>query len=112
MSLPGLPRSAAVRRNARRRLSVLVATVALLTAGLAPLATPAGARPSDFTITAAAGSTTAYVANFNDDTVSVINSATNAVTATIPVGDGPRFAAATPTPGGSTSPTSWPTRYR
>lgn len=35
MSSPGLPRSAAVRRNARRRLSVLVATDALLTAGVA-----------------------------------------------------------------------------
>jgi len=31
-----------------------------------------------------------YVPNYNDDTVSVINTATNAVIATISVGDGPR----------------------
>jgi YVTN family beta-propeller protein len=39
---------------------------------------------------------TAYVANVVDDTVSVIDTATNTVTATITVGDGPIFVAVSP----------------
>ncbi|MFI8387589.1 YncE family protein [Streptomyces sp. NPDC085540] len=37
-----------------------------------------------------------YVSNLNDDNVSVIDTVTNAATATIPVGDGPQGVAATP----------------
>lgn len=72
----------------RGRLSALVATVALLTAGLVALATAAGTRPAD--------PTTAYVANFNDDTASVINLATNAVTGTIGGLPGAGFTAVSP----------------
>ncbi|HKR49151.1 MAG TPA: YncE family protein [Pseudonocardiaceae bacterium] len=71
--------------------SLLVAVlvfVAAFVGGLVALAAPAVANPR--------GSTTAYVANFNDDTVAVFDIATNTVTATVSVGNGPRFVAATP----------------
>jgi YVTN family beta-propeller protein len=42
---------------------------------------------------------TVYVANVNDDTVSVIDTATNTVTATIPVGSHPIYVAADPAAG-------------
>ena len=49
--------------------------------------------PKDASISAPSWSPTgtqlAYVANFDDGTVSVVSTATNAVSATIPVGNGP-----------------------
>ncbi len=42
------------------------------------------------------GSNTAYVANFIDDTVSVIRTSDNTVIDTIPVGDGPYAVAVMP----------------
>ncbi|MGW2698772.1 YncE family protein [Streptomyces sp. NPDC001340] len=65
-----------------------VAGLAVL-AGLAvPLAvaTPAAAQTGTFT----------YVTNFGSDSVSVIDTGTNTVTATVPVGDGPFDVAVTP----------------
>ena len=46
--------------------------------------------------TAAEAQTFAYVANASSDTASVIDTATNTVTATVPVGDGPVGVAVTP----------------
>ena len=45
---------------------------------------------------AAARAQNAYITNFNDGTVSVINTATNTVVATIPVGGHPYGVAVTP----------------
>ncbi|MCZ4101427.1 IPT/TIG domain-containing protein [Streptomyces sp. H39-C1] len=56
--------------------------------GLTAVAAPAHAVP--------AGATTAYVANASDNTVSAVDTATNTVTATIPVGFGPQGVAAAP----------------
>ncbi|MFF3684429.1 YncE family protein, partial [Streptomyces sp. NPDC002187] len=69
-------------------LRAWVAGVAVL-AGLAvplAMATPAAAQTGTF----------AYVANSVDGTVSVIDTATNTVTTTIPVGSGPFGVAVTP----------------
>ena len=76
------------RGRFRRRLTALAATAALAVAGMAALAAPAHA--------AAPGVSTAYVANANDNSVSVINTATGVLTATIPVGSHPGSVAATP----------------
>jgi len=56
---------------------------------------PVGLLP--MAVVAAPGADTAYVGNFGSGTVSVINGATLAVTATIPVGSGPRALALHPT---------------
>src|SRR5215510_8188845 len=49
-----------------------------------------------FGASAALAQTKAYVTNFGDNTVSVIDSTTNTVTATIPVGSNPVGVAVTP----------------
>jgi YVTN family beta-propeller protein len=72
---------AATRRpggRLRRVLVALTSTAAVTTAGLAVPATPA--------VAVAAGGTTAYVTDFNANTVSVVDTATNTVTATVPTG--------------------------
>ncbi len=43
-----------------------------------------------------AGGPQAYITNFSDNTVSVIDTASNTVTATVPVGAGPRGVAVNP----------------
>ncbi|MEU3460563.1 IPT/TIG domain-containing protein [Streptomyces sp. NPDC006733] len=72
----------------RRRITALAASVALGLSGLTALAAPAHAIPP--------GATTAYVANATDNTVSAVDTATNTVVATIPVGFGPQGVAAAP----------------
>ncbi len=57
-------------------------------------ATIVGNDPDGVAVDPAAG--TVYVANDGDGTVSVIDVATNSVTATIPVGSGPYAVAADP----------------
>ena len=60
-----------------------VAGLAVLAGLMLPLAAASPAAAGD-------GNPRAYVTNFNSDTVSVINTRTNTVAKTIPVGDGPR----------------------
>ena len=71
---------------------------------------PVGAVPDGVAVDPAAG--TVYVANDDDNTVSVIDAATNTVTATIPVGADPDAVAADPPPGPSTWPTTTTVRCR
>jgi YVTN family beta-propeller protein len=54
----------------------------------------------------------AYVTNFGSDTVSAVNTATNAVIATIPVGDAPVEVAIGRGGGGGTSMTSHHHQHR
>jgi YVTN family beta-propeller protein len=49
-----------------------------------------------FPVGAWAGGPMAYITNINDNTVSVIDTASNTVTATVPVGNGPNGVAVTP----------------
>ncbi|HEX3494293.1 MAG TPA: hypothetical protein VHT48_02795, partial [Methylocella sp.] len=62
----------------------MIAVWAVLAMGLGALASPAEAAPF------------AYVANGNDNTVSVIDTATNTMVATVPVGSQPVGVAVTP----------------
>ena len=78
-------RAGLARRSARGCLLALVPAAVLTAAGLTA---SAQAAPT--------GTTLAYVANGGDNTVSVINTATNAITATIPVGPRPQLVAVTP----------------
>ncbi|MEK8108200.1 hypothetical protein NKG94_30975 [Micromonospora sp. M12] len=76
-------------------------------AGLAALVLAAVAVVASALPAQAATTVVAYVANQNDGTVSAIDTATNTVIATVPVGsDDPRAVAVTRTAPASTSPTS------
>ncbi|MCZ4124821.1 YVTN family beta-propeller repeat protein [Streptomyces sp. H39-S7] len=81
-------RARTAQPGGRRRLTALAASAALGLSGLTALAAPAHAVPL--------GATTAYVANASDNTVSAVDTATNTVIATIPVGFGPQGVAAAP----------------
>ena len=62
--------------------------------GGVPATIPVGNGPNAMAVNPAG--TYAYVANYNDNTVSVIDTATNTVTATIPVGHVPDAVAVNP----------------
>ncbi|MFE3934737.1 YncE family protein, partial [Streptomyces goshikiensis] len=70
-------------------LRALVAGLVLVVGLALPMVAPQSAQ-------AVPPGTYAYVANFNDDTVSVIDTATNAVVVTVPVGDAPWEVAVSP----------------
>ena len=83
-SNPGRP----PRTRWRHRFAALTATAALSLTGMAALAAPAHAAPS--------GVTTAYITDYYNGNVSVADTATGTVTATIPVGGFPAAVAVNP----------------
>ena len=88
----------------RRGLGACLGALFALALGLTPAdgapaltvtaAIPVGNNPQGVAVDP--GSHTVYVANYSDNTISVINGGTNTVTATIPVGHGPYFMAVDP----------------
>ena len=101
----GLPDSWGLGRLTRHRMalatsvtlaiiSLVIALVVVITVGAGPVTIPVGTSPVAVAVTP--DGRHGYVTNYNSNDVSVIDTASNTVTATIPVGDHPQAAAVTP----------------